>query len=238
MFFDIGAGNGVLSARLAERVERLLAVEIDADCIPLLEKALATSESAIILSADILKLNLAELVSRYRKPGQKIRIAGNLPYNIATSIIEKLFRCGLLIEDMFFMVQREVAQRIASSPGSRQYGYFSVYCQHHATVQMGFRVSSACFVPRPKVESAMISLHPKAGPRDPVFESAFETLCKAAFSYRRKTLENSLEKNPLLRNSARDLLNQAGIDGSRRAEALTVEEYEHLAQVFLSNFRS
>jgi 16S rRNA (adenine1518-N6/adenine1519-N6)-dimethyltransferase len=238
LFFDIGAGDGALSGRLAERVDRLLAIEIDVDCIPSLEKALQHIESATIIAGDILKLDLAELVSRFRKPGQKIRIAGNLPYNIATAIIEKLLHSELPIVDLFFMVQREVAQRITASPGSRQYGYFSVDCQHCSAVQMGFSVSPACFVPRPKVGSAMISLRPKSGPKDLVFESEFEDICKAAFSYRRKTLENSLCRHPILGAFSHDLLNQAGINGSRRAEELSVGEYEHLTQVFHAHFRT
>jgi 16S rRNA (adenine1518-N6/adenine1519-N6)-dimethyltransferase len=236
LFFDIGAGDGALSTRLAERVERLLAIEIDIDCIPSLEKALEHFGSATIIAGDILKLDLVELVSLYQKPGQRIRMAGNLPYNIATPIIEKLLESELLIEDLCFMVQLEVAQRIAAPPGSKQYGYFSVYCRHHSTVQMGFRVSSACFVPRPKVGSAMISLRPKPGARDRVFESKFDDLCKAAFAYRRKTLENSLCRHPLLGAIARDLLRRSGIDGSRRAEELTVEEYEHIARVLHAYF--
>jgi 16S rRNA (adenine1518-N6/adenine1519-N6)-dimethyltransferase len=236
LFCDIGAGDGALSVRLAERVDRLLAIEIDSDCIPSLERLLEHTESATIIAGDILKLDLEELILRYRKPGQKIRIAGNLPYNIATPIIEKVLHSGLPIEDMFFMVQLEVAQRIAAAPGSRQYGYFSVYCQHYAIVQMGFKVSPACFVPRPKVGSAMISFRPKSGPRDLVFESEFDDLCKAAFAYRRKTLENSLCRHPKLGTIARDLLNKAGIDGSRRAEALSVEDYEHLAHVLHAYF--
>jgi 16S rRNA (adenine1518-N6/adenine1519-N6)-dimethyltransferase len=129
------------------------------------------------------------------------------------------------------MVQQEVAQRITASPVTRPYGSLSVDCQHHADVQMGFKISPACFVPRPKVSSAMISLRPKANLQDPHFESVFESLTKAAFAYRRKTLENSLRRHPLLAEITQNLLDQAGIDGSRRAEDLTVKEYENMANI-------
>jgi 16S rRNA (adenine1518-N6/adenine1519-N6)-dimethyltransferase len=238
LFCDIGAGDGALSVRLAGKVDRLLAIEVDADCIPALESALEGSNSATIIAGDILKLDMAELVSHYRKPDQKIRVAGNLPYNIATPIIEKLLHATPFIEDMFFMVQLEVAQRITASPGSREYGYFSVFCQHHATVQMGFKVSPACFVPRPKVASAMISFRPKAGPKDSIFESEFEDLCKAAFAYRRKTLENSLLRHPILKATAHDLLKAAGVDGSRRAEQLSLSEYEQMTHILHELFRT
>jgi 16S rRNA (adenine1518-N6/adenine1519-N6)-dimethyltransferase len=236
LFIDIGAGDGALSTRLAERVSCLVSIEVDQDCIPPLESALKHIKSATIILGDILRLDMAELIGRHRKPDQKLRIAGNLPYNIATAIIEKLLHSTIPIDDLSFMVQLEVAQRIAASPGSKQYGCLSVDCQHHSDVQMGFKVSPACFVPRPKVGSAMISLRPKHYQQDTMFESQFDSLIKAAFAYRRKTLENSLRKHPQLGAISQDLLGRAGIDGSRRAEELSVEEYENLARVLHSDF--
>jgi 16S rRNA (adenine1518-N6/adenine1519-N6)-dimethyltransferase len=236
VFFEIGAGDGALSARLAPAVFRLVAIELDKDCIPRLEMALAGFESAIVVQGDILQMDSASLISRFVPPGKKVRIAGNLPYNIATAIIEKLLHMPLPIQDMFFMVQLEVAQRITANPGSRQYGFLSVECQHHADVQMGFKVSPACFVPRPKVASAMISFHPNNFQKDPALESCFESLCKAAFAHRRKTLENSMGKHSVFGRITSDLLKLAGIDGSRRAEQLTVQDYEHLASIYHSSF--
>jgi 16S rRNA (adenine1518-N6/adenine1519-N6)-dimethyltransferase len=238
MFLEIGAGDGALSRHLAPRVARLLAVEVDADRIPLLEKALALFESATVIAGDVLELDLAELVSRHRQPGEKLRVAGNLPYNIATAIIEKMLHSRLPIEDLSLMVQLEVAQRITASPGSRQYGFLSVRCQHRSDVRMGFKVPPACFVPRPQVSSALVFFRPKPEPQDPDFEAGFEALAKAAFSHRRKTLENSLRRHPLFGSIAHDLLSRARIDGSRRAEELSVREYERLAQVFLDGFKT
>jgi 16S rRNA (adenine1518-N6/adenine1519-N6)-dimethyltransferase len=236
IFLDIGAGDGALSKGLAPRVARLLAIEVDADCIPALQKALARFGSATIIAGDILQLDLAELVSHHLQHGRKLRVAGNLPYNIATAIIEKLLHSLLPIEDLFFMVQLEVAQRIIACPGSRQYGFLSVHCQHHSDVQMGFKVSPACFVPRPRVSSAVLSFRPKPALQDPFLEADFDALGKAAFSYRRKTLENSLRKHPIFGKISQALLSQAGIEGSRRAEELSVSEYERLAQIFHSCF--
>ncbi len=238
LMLDIGAGDGALSTRLAPCVARLIAIELDVDCIARLESALANFESAVVINGDILQLDPAELISPYLNTGQKVRVAGNLPYNIATVIIEKLLHAAVPIQDMYFMVQLEVAQRITASPGSREYGYLSVECQHHSDVRMGFKVSPACFVPRPKVGSAMISFHPKKDQLDPAQESGFETLCKASFAYRRKTLENSLRRHPVLGNIAPDLLSEAKIDGSRRAEELSVQEYERLAGIFAAHVKS
>jgi 16S rRNA (adenine1518-N6/adenine1519-N6)-dimethyltransferase len=189
-----------------------------------------------VVQDDILKLDLEALVSRYMESGLRLRIAGNLPYNIASAIIERLLHSNLPAEDMFFMVQLEVAQRILAKPGSRQYGYFSVECQHHADVRMGFKVSPACFVPRPQVGSATISFRPKHSPLDRAIEPDFHALAKAAFSHRRKTLANSLIRHPRFGAVAEDLLKRAGIDGSRRAEDLSVRDFEGLAQIFYDYF--
>lgn len=229
VLLEIGAGTGALSRHLASGVSRLIAVEVDDACIPNLEEALAVHPSATIVQGDILELDLPQILSRYIEGGLRLRIAGNLPYNISTVIIEKMLHLDLPVEDMRFMVQLEVAQRITAVPGTKDYGYFSLACQHRAECRMGFKVSPGCFVPRPKVSSAMVSLHVKPQTWDRTFESDFESLCKAAFSYRRKTIENSLSRHPIWGRKTSDLLERAGIRGSRRAEELSLEEYEHLA---------
>jgi len=238
MILEIGAGNGALSSRLAPAVARLVAIELDGDCIPRLENALEPYESAAVVNADILHLDLMQFIPAKWNPQQRLRITGNLPYNIATAIIEKILHCSLPVNDMIFMVQTEVAQRIIASPGSRQYGYLSVHCQHHSDVCLGFKVSPSCFVPRPKVSSSMVSLNPKQVPKDPDFESNFESLTKAAFSHRRKTLANSLGKNALFGPVVNSILQLSGIDGSRRAEDLSVEEFETLTRIYKENFKS
>jgi 16S rRNA (adenine1518-N6/adenine1519-N6)-dimethyltransferase len=236
LFLEIGAGDGALSARLAPRILRLFAIEVDSDRLPQLKNTLEPFESATIVAGDILQLNLEDLLSSCLQPGRKLRVAGNLPYNIATAIIDRLLHSTLPIEDLCFMVQLEVAQRIIAKPGSRQYGFLSLDCQHRADVQFGFKVSPACFVPRPQVSSAVIALRPKSDALIPAFESVFEALGKASFSHRRKTLENSLRRHPVFGEISHALLNRAGIDGSRRAEELSVLEYERLAAVFLKDF--
>ncbi len=232
IFLDIGAGDGSLSRRLASAAAKLLAIEIDSECIPVLEETLKPFPSAAVIPCDFLQLDLAELAVRYLRPGKQFRIAGNLPYNAGTAIIEKLLHAEVPVQDMHFMLQLEVAQRITAVPGSRQYGYLSVDCQHHAAVQLGFRVSPACFVPRPQVSSSMVSIRPKHPAPDRAIEKVFEVLAKAAFSYRRKTIANSLARHPVLKSIALSLLERAGIDGSRRAEDLSVREYELLAKIY------
>ncbi len=238
LFVEIGAGDGALSARLAPNIACLIAIEIDADCIPFLENNLADYDCAHVVAGDILKMDLRKELFPHLQSGRVLRLAGNLPYNIATAIVEKIFQHDLPIIDMFFMVQQEVAQRMSAQPGSRQFGYLSVYCQHRSEVHMGMTISPACFVPRPRVHSSMVSLHPKSGPFDPDFESDFKMIAKAAFAHRRKTLGNSLRRHPVLEPFSSRLLNRAGIDGSRRAEQLSVQEYENLARTFHSHFKA
>jgi 16S rRNA (adenine1518-N6/adenine1519-N6)-dimethyltransferase len=210
---------------------------MDVDCIPILESKLSPYKSAVVIAADFLRLNLVDLLSGYGRADQSLRIAGNLPYNIGTAIIDILLHAGLLIEDMHFMLQLEVVQRITATPGSRDYGYLSVNCQHHCEVRMGFKVPPACFVPRPQVSSATISFRPKHSEKmDAEFERHFEAIAKAAFSHRRKTLANSLGKSTFYGKICKELLARAGIDGSRRAEALSVPEYEHLTEMYLKHF--
>ena len=242
VFIEIGAGTGALSTLIAEKAAALAAIELDSDCIAVLEEALTPFDTSIVVPGDILDLDLAELVGEHLQPtlsGRQLRVAGNLPYNIGTAIIEKLLHGETPIEAMFFMLQLEVAERILAHPNTKEYGYLSVMCQHRADVRMGFKVSSACFAPRPKVMSAVISLHPKPHhvfSENLAWETNFEALVKASFAHRRKTLANSLSRSPHFDNIAVMLLAEAQIDGTRRAENLSVAEYEHLAEIFHREF--
>jgi 16S rRNA (adenine1518-N6/adenine1519-N6)-dimethyltransferase len=230
IFVEIGAGDGALSKRIAPVVNRLIAIELDFDRIPQLESALAPYDSATVVQGDILKLDIPKLIQAELQPSSELRILGNLPYNIASPIIEKMLHLPVPLRDIHVMVQLEVAERIRAKPGSRDYGFLSVHCQHHARVDMGFKVSPACFVPRPKVSSATISFRRIDTLMDAALEAKFEEVCKAAFGYRRKTLSNSLSKHPVIGKLTPDLLQRAQIDGARRAEQLTVDEYERLAR--------
>jgi 16S rRNA (adenine1518-N6/adenine1519-N6)-dimethyltransferase len=236
VILEIGAGDGALSARLAGHAARFTAIEVDNDCIELLRKSLASSADVRVIHADILSTDLTTLPSLQIDADQRLRVVGNLPYNIATAIIEYVLKTLIPVEDMHFMVQLEVAQRVTAEPGTREYGYFSVFCQHRADVRLSFKVSPECFVPRPKVRSAMISLHPKGAVLTPAVEPVFETVCKAAFAYRRKTIGNSFERHPVLGTIAHSLLERAGIDRTRRAESLSVREYETMALIAFTEF--
>jgi 16S rRNA (adenine1518-N6/adenine1519-N6)-dimethyltransferase len=213
-------------------VARLIAVEIDRDCIAPLELVLGAHPNVTIVRGDILDLDLKALAETYLKSKQRLRIVGNLPYNLGTAIIERLLQLRLPIEEMVFLLQLEVAERITASPGSHPYGFFTIYCHHHCEARMGFRIGPACFVPRPKIISATVTLKPSPTRWDPDLEESFEELVKAAFAHRRKTLANSLRYHTGIRAFADEMLRKAGIDGSVRPERLTVSEYERLARVY------
>jgi 16S rRNA (adenine1518-N6/adenine1519-N6)-dimethyltransferase len=226
---EIGAGEGVLTIRIAPLVGSLAAVEVDNDCIPLLKNNLREHPNVKIVHGDILKLSLSSIFADSRDRSPRFRAVGNLPYNIATPVIEKFLSTPADVEDMTFMVQLEVGQRIAASPGSKEYGFLSVFCQHLAEVDTRFKVPPECFVPRPRVMSVVITLHPRIRNSLPGFYESFVDVTKAAFGHRRKTIANSLRLSMLPAESVEGMLEAAGIAGERRAEDLTVEEYEHLA---------
>jgi 16S rRNA (adenine1518-N6/adenine1519-N6)-dimethyltransferase len=235
-FLEVGAGYGALSERLAPRVAHLIAVELDLDCVSALEASLARFPSATVVAGDILSLKIPALVSPYLRPGQPLRVAGNLPYNIATTIIEKLLSLELSIRDITAMVQLEVAQRIVARRGTRQYGYFSVYCQHLAQVRLEFEVAPGCFSPRPQVISAVVTFRPHPRPRELTVTNNLVRIAKAAFGHRRKTLANSLRHDPQIGLVSDALLTRARIDPGRRAEDLTIQEFERLATIYACNF--
>jgi len=232
LMVEIGGGNGNLSIRLAPKVLRLFVFEIDLNLIPALRKALLPFPNAEVIPADILATDVEALATPWLGPGIGLRLAGNLPYNIGTAIIERILSSTAPVEDMTFMLQLETAERICAAPGSKSYGYFSVLCQHLCEVRMGFKVSPACFVPRPKVFSALISLRPRILRNTGGYEDDFQMIVKAAFSHRRKTIANSLKRHGDLKSQTDDLLLRAEVDGTRRAEELTVAEYEHLARTW------
>ncbi len=236
LILEVGAGYGALSVRLAPRVGKLVAVEVDSDHIAQLIINLSPYPSAVVKCADILKTDLEEILSPYLEKQRVLRIAGNLPYNIATAVIERFFQLPLPVKDMTFLVQLEVAQRIIAMPGTRQYGYFSIVCQHFSEVRMGFKVRPGGFFPRPNVMSAIVTLQPYKRPKDRRFDETLIWLSKAAFAHRRKTILNSLRFNPELEPISEALLARAGIDAGMRAEEVTVSEYSHLTRIYLEDF--
>jgi 16S rRNA (adenine1518-N6/adenine1519-N6)-dimethyltransferase len=220
---EIGPGLGAISRPLLERIGRLHVVELDRDLIPELVRRCADAGELTVHQADALSFDFGSLLSSQ----DKLRVVGNLPYNISTPLIFHLLESWRVIEDMHFLLQREVVDRITAMPGGGAYGRLSVMVQHRCRCERLFRISNGAFTPPPKVESAFVRLTPhRQGPDAVEDERRFATVVRRAFSQRRKTLKNNL-KGVL---SAADIVT-AGIDPNLRPEMLTVAQFAALANV-------
>jgi 16S rRNA (adenine1518-N6/adenine1519-N6)-dimethyltransferase len=215
---EIGPGEGVLTRELIGNVAHLDVVELDRDLAAHLRESLP--ETVSVHSADALKFDFCALAP----PDSKLRVIGNLPYNISTPLLFHLLDQAHCIGDMLFMLQKEVVDRMAAAPGGKDYGRLSVMVQYRCRVEKLFAVPPGAFQPPPKVDSAVVRLTPHVTPpvevRDP---AAFARVVQAAFSQRRKTLRNSLKG--LVSAEAMVAL---GIDPIRRAETLSLAEFAAL----------
>lgn len=218
---EIGPGQGALTLPLLKTCGRLIAIELDRDLITLLQRAARPVGELELINADILEFDLASLA-----PEGRFRVLGNLPYNISTALMFHLLDSVERIEDMHFMVQKEVAQRIVAEPGDAHYGRLSIMLQNRCSCQYLFDVAPACFTPPPKVDSAVIRLLPLAAPAHDVGDPAsFARIVQAAFGQRRKTIANSL-KGLLTRETIVD----CGIDPGLRAEKLSIVDFARLSR--------
>lgn len=217
---EIGAGTGALTARLAPLVSRLIAVEIDASLLPYLNQI----PSVETLHADIRKIDLQTMTA-----GQKIRVVGNLPYYISTSILTSLIEQRESIRDMILMFQEEVARRIAAPPSDSEYGLLSVLAQYYCEIEKGFRISRNCFKPKPEIESRVLHFTFRSGRLLPFNE--YMDFLAAAFSQRRKKLRNNLLRTmSILPDSLDAIFKKMKIDENARAENLSAPQYEQLIQ--------
>ncbi|HRQ63246.1 MAG TPA: 16S rRNA (adenine(1518)-N(6)/adenine(1519)-N(6))-dimethyltransferase RsmA [Xanthomonadaceae bacterium] len=211
---EIGPGQGALTLPLLDACGELTAIELDRDLIEPLEARAASHGILHVIQADVLEVDLTALAA-----GGLLRLVGNLPYNVSSPI---LFHCMAhldAISDMHFMLQKEVVERMAATPGGKVYGRLSVMLQARCRVDPLFEVAPACFRPPPKVESAVVRLRPRpAGEVDIVDAELFGRLVKAGFAQRRKTLSNALSA---LADAA--TIEAAGIDPRARAETVAVE---------------
>ena len=241
LVIEIGPGKGALTRRLAARVGRLTAVEVDPDLAARLRDDLASAPSPSgapapaveIVEADILMLDLDQLLDRLGAvTGRPARVVGNLPYNIATAVLLKLVTRHDRIRDLLLMVQREVAERIASPPRRKSYGSLSVLCQTWAGVDSILRLGPGSFRPSPRVDSEAIRLRL----RDPGGAAGrnaegYASLVRAAFAHRRTTLLNNLAVR-FGHDAAAALIGAAGLLPGRRAEEIPVEGFLALAESF------
>jgi len=231
---EIGPGRGALTRLLAVKAGKVVAVEVDRDLVALLAAEFAADDQVEIISADVLDCDLAHLLAD-RHPGQW-RVVANLPYNISSQVLFLLLDHIRLFSGLTLMLQKEVAERIASGPEEKEYGILSVFCQLHCTVDLAFTVKPGSFSPAPKVHSAILQLNPLLAPRCDVGDEAFfRRLVKAAFGNRRKTLWNCLKGQFASDDGQlRHALDACGIDCGRRGETLTLEEFATLSRALQS----
>ncbi|WP_456380086.1 16S rRNA (adenine(1518)-N(6)/adenine(1519)-N(6))-dimethyltransferase RsmA [Thiolapillus sp.] len=218
---EIGPGQGAITEHLLAAAGRLDAVELDRDLVTLLSNKYRNHPGFHLHSADALKFDFCQLATK----GEKLRIIGNLPYNISTPLLFHLLENAQCLQDMHFMLQKEVVERMAAGPGSKTYGRLSVMLQAYCQVRMLFPIGPGAFQPAPKVESAFVRLVPHEQPpfaiNDP---DLFSKVVTQAFSQRRKTLRNTLKGLV-----ATESIASCGMDPSTRAEQLSVEDFACLA---------
>lgn len=219
---EIGPGRGAITVPLLHFGIDLEVVELDRDLIVKLENLPVPGNATLrVHNADALAVDLCDMA----RDDRKLRLVGNLPYNISTPLLFRLMEQQHCIRDMHLMLQKEVVDRMAASPGSREYGRLSVMAQYHCLVQRLFTIGPDAFFPRPKVDSSFVRLTPHAEPPARVADYAtFALVVKAAFTHRRKTLRNALKG--LL---PPDALTSIGIDPGLRPEQLEMEEFARLS---------
>lgn len=232
---EIGPGIGTMTQYLCEAARQVVAVEIDKMLIPILEDTLSEYDNVEVINQDVLKVDIKSLAEE-KNNGKPIKVVANLPYYITTPIIMGLFESGVPIDSITIMVQKEVADRMQTGPGSKDYGALSLAVQYYATAKVILNVSATCFMPRPNVDSAVIKL---TRYKEPTVNVADEKLMfkiiRASFNQRRKTLVNGLKNSPELSFSKEQIvkaIEKIGKPETIRGEALTLEEFAELANAF------
>ncbi len=228
---EIGPGIGCLTRELAGRAGKVVSVELDRSLLPILEETLAGRDNVEIVPGDILKLDIRQ--TTLEMPWLSgFAACANLPYNITTPAITALIEAQCFFA-ITVMIQKEVAQRICAQPGSKDYGAFSVYCQYYTAPELLFEVPPDCFIPAPKVTSAVVRMVPRPAPAEVDDPDHFFRVVRAAFALRRKTLLNSLSAN-LGRRYSKEELSQAiaacGLPPGIRGERLSIPQFAQLSR--------
>ena len=229
---EIGPGIGTMTQYLCEAAREVVAVEIDRKLIPVLAETLADYKNVTVLNEDILKVDIARLAAEHNN-GRPVKVVANLPYYITTPIIMGLFEAHVPVESITVMVQKEVADRMRTGPGSKDYGALSLAVQYYARPELIANVPPNCFMPRPRVGSAVIRLtrHEKPPVRVENEEYLFQ-LIRASFQQRRKTLVNGLNHAPdihVSKEAFEEALIKMGLSPGVRGEALDLAEFAELA---------
>lgn len=234
---EIGPGIGTMTQILCENAREVAAVEIDRKLIPILNDTLSEYDNVTIINDDILKVDINKLAEE-KNGGRPIKVVANLPYYITTPIIMGLFESHVPLDSITIMVQKEVADRMQTGPGSKDYGALSLAVQFYAKPEIVVNVPPECFMPRPNVGSAVIRLkRHETRPVDVKDEKLMFRIIRASFNQRRKTLANGLNNSPEIGYTKEQIavaIEELGRGASIRGEALTLEEFARLSNIFSS----
>ena len=229
---EVGPGIGTMTQRLSQAAGQVIAVEIDTNLIPILKDTLQDCENVTVINEDILKIDIKKLAEE-KGGGRPVKVVANLPYYITTPIIMGLFESGAPIDNITVMVQKEVADRMQVGPGSKDYGALSLAVQYYASPYIVANVPPNCFMPRPKVGSAVIQLRKHEHPPVSVKNEKFLFhIIRASFNQRRKTLANGLNNSgqfSLPKDKITEGIERLGKGAGVRGEALKLEEFAKLA---------
>ena len=231
---EIGPGIGTMTQYLCEAAREVVAVEIDTNLIPILGDTLSAYDNVEVMNADILKVDIAKLADE-RNGGKPIKVVANLPYYITTPIIMGLFESHVPIDNITIMVQKEVADRMQEGPGSKEYGALSLAVQYYAKPEIVVNVPPSCFMPQPKVGSAVIRLTRHENPPvDVDNEKLMFQVIRASFNQRRKTLANGLNNFgsfSLGKEEIQKSIEELGVPVNIRGEALSLEQFAKLSNI-------
>ncbi|MBR2995303.1 MAG: 16S rRNA (adenine(1518)-N(6)/adenine(1519)-N(6))-dimethyltransferase RsmA [Lachnospiraceae bacterium] len=232
---EIGPGIGTMTQLLSAAAGRVVSVEIDESLQPVLEQTLSDCPNVTILWQDVLKTDLVQVRDEYA-PGKRMKVVANLPYYVTTPILMQLLEQKDLFESITVMVQKEVADRICSGPGSKEYGAISLAVQYYAQPEAAIRVAPSCFIPHPNVDSTVLYLRAYEKPPVEADESLMFALIRAAFNQRRKTLANAVSHGlqapfgPFTREQVAEALKTMNLPETVRGEALSLEQYAALSK--------
>jgi 16S rRNA (adenine1518-N6/adenine1519-N6)-dimethyltransferase len=232
LWIEIGAGHGEMTSILAQHASRVIAIELDATLVERLRETTAALGNVAVVSGNVLELDFAELADDSDlggESGTRFHVYGNLPYYISSPIVHRLFDNPARVESAFIVVQREVAERIAASPGHREYGYFSAFTQFYSRPEILLRIPPGAFHPPPQVHSALVALRPPGGRANLQVhdDCAFLKFLKVCFAHKRKTLRNNL-RALLSSVEAQESMLQTGLAADARAEQLTLAQFARL----------
>lgn len=224
---EIGPGVGTLTKELLKKAKKVCAVELDSELIPILTEELKEFPNFELIHKDALKVDFNELIGEEKS----VKVVANLPYYVTTPIIARLLKEGYKFKSLTIMIQKEVAERIASEPNCKEYGALSILVQYYCDTEILRKVPPTCFIPQPKVDSIIIKLDRLDEPRVKVKdEELFFKIVRQSFNMRRKTLRNAIKSlGDVAGDDIDKVFNDAGIDPRRRGETLSIEEFGKLA---------